>query len=347
MKHRSLWFAGLIACASASALLLSAPSQARAASLQPAATAADVDFVALRAAALGGDIAESGRLAERLRNYPVPSYIDYYRLLPRLASAPEGEIRSYLSRYDGSAIADRLRNDWLLLLGRARDWHVFDEQYPLFVLNDDTQLKCYALMSRIAKGQNVAGAARALLVQPKFYGDACVDLVEKLAETRQFSEADVWRQVRLSAEYGQPAVARRIAAFTDVNPKLLPAAIDKPASVVSRGPSAGRASRELFLLALGRLAREDLDKAVRALEKAGSRLNAQEQAIGWAQVALPASLALSREAPAYWNRTWDLQLSNDGYQWRARSALRAGDWRMLARAIDSMPSVTTKGGKPR
>lgn len=336
MKHRSLWFAGLIACAGSLVLLQPLPSPATQ-SVSPQAAVADADFIALRAAALRGDIAESGRLAGRLAGYPIPSYVDYYRLYPRLVSAPEGEIRSYLSRYDGMAIADRLRNDWLLLLGRARDWQVFDEQYPLFVLNDDTQLKCYALMSRLAKGEDISGAARELLMQPKFYGEACVDLIGQLAKQKKFSASDVWGQVRLAVEYSQPATARRIAAFTEVNPKLLPSAIDKPASIIERGVSGGRESRQLFLIALGRLARESQDKAVRALERAQSRLTAEERAIGWAQIALPASLALSPQAPVYWGRTWDLALSNDGYQWRARAALRAGDWPMLARAIDSMP----------
>ncbi len=337
MTHRSLWLAGLFSCLAATALVLPLSAAAAPQRTQQGMSVADADFVALREAALRGDIAEAGRLSARLTDYPIQSYVEYYRLYPRLASAPEGEIRSYLSRFEGRAITDRLRNDWLLLLGRARDWTVFNEQYPLFALNDDTQLKCYALMSRKAKGENVGAAARDLLVQPKYYGEACVDLIGMLAESRQFSESDLWHQVRLAVEYGQPATARRIAAYTDVNAKLLPPAIDKPASVTSRAPSGGRASREVFLIALGRMAREDVSKAVNALEKVRSRLSAEEQSIAWAQIALPASLALSTEAVSYWRRTWDLQLSNDGYQWRARAALRAGDWTMLARAIDSMP----------
>lgn len=343
MKHSSFWLAGLAFCAAATALLPAQSVEAAASKRSTlAASPADADFVALREASLRGDIAEAGRLAARLADYPIPSYVDYYRLYPRLVSAPEGEIRGFLNRYDGTAIADRLRNDWLLLLGRARDWHVFDEQVTRFVLNDDTQVKCYALMSRLAKNENVAHVARELLVQPRFYGEACVDLIGKLAGEKKFTDADIWRQVRLAVEYGQPATARRIAAFADVNASLVPTAIDRPATVVERGAAAGRASREVFLIALGRLARDGHEKAVRALEKALPRLNSEEQAIAWSQIALPASLALAKEAPAYWRRTWDAPLSQDGYQWRARAALRAGDWAMVARAIESMPRELQK-----
>lgn len=343
MKRHSTWLAGLMLCAGA-ALLSQPPAEAAAARRAPllAASPADADFVALREAALRGDTGETGRIAARLADYPIPSYVDYYRLYPRLVSAPEGEIRSYLERNDGTAIADRLRNDWLLLLGRAHDWRVFDEQYPRFALNDDTQVKCYALMSRAAKGENVAKAARELLQQPKYYGDACVELIGRLAQEKKFSDADLWRQVRLSVEYGVAGTARRIGAFTDVNDKQLAQAIDKPQAILDRAAQGGRTSRELFLIALGRVARDHQDKAMRALEKAQSRLNAEELAIAWSQIALPASLALAKEAPNYWMRTWDAPLSQDGYQWRARAALRTGDWSAVAKAIEAMPRELQK-----
>ena len=126
------------------------------------ASAADDAFQALREASRKKDLATVEILAERLRDYDIPSYVDYYRLKPRIADLPDAEIRAYLERYAGSAIADRLRNDWLLQLGKARDWATFDQQFPLFVLQDDTQLKCYALMSAVLKGQNAAEGARAL-----------------------------------------------------------------------------------------------------------------------------------------------------------------------------------------
>lgn len=342
MKRHTKLLAGLMLIATSFTL---APSHAASATHRHAvltASPADTDFIALREAALRGDTGETGRIAARLTSYPIQSYVEYYRLYPRLPGAPEGEIRQYLDRYDGTAIADRLRNDWLLLLGRARDWRVFDEQYPRFVLNDDTQVKCYALISRMAKGENVAKPARELLQQPKYYGDGCVELIGKLAQDKKFGESDVWRQVRLSVEYGMMSTARRIANFTDVNDKQLAQAIDKPYAVLDRGATGGRASHELFLIALGRAARDNREKAVRALEKVQSRLNSEQVAIAWSQVALQASLALQKDAANYWRRSFDAPLSQDGYQWRARAALREGDWAMVAKSIDAMPRELQK-----
>jgi soluble lytic murein transglycosylase len=335
MTTRS-WIALGIFCAVATTMMM--PSSANAGRRAPVAlNAADADFIALREAALRGDMGEAGRISARLSDYPVQSYIEYYRLYPRLASAPEGEVRSFLSKHEGTAIGDRLRNDWLLLIGRARDWRLFDEQYPKFVLNDDTQLKCYALSSKMAKGENVAKAAQDLLIQPKAYGEACVDLIGRLQREKQFSEADVWKQVRLSVEFGVSGTARRIAAFTDVSEKQLVQAIDKPNAIVDQGASGSKAARELLIIAIGRIARTDVERAAKALDRIQSRLSGEELAAAWAQLALPASLSLSKDAALYWRKSWGAFLSQEGYQWRARAALREADWPMVAKAIESMP----------
>jgi soluble lytic murein transglycosylase len=335
MTKRS-WIALGILCALATATMM--PSSADAARRAPVVlNAADADFVALREAALRGDMGEAGRISARLSDYPLQSYIEYYRLYPRLASAPEGEVRSFLSKHEGTAIGDRLRNDWLLIIGRARDWRLFDEQYPKFVLNDDTQLKCYALSSKMAKGENVTKAAQDLLTQPKAYGEACVDLIGRLQREKQFSEADVWKQVRLSVEFGVPATARRIAAFTDVSERQLAQAIDKPNVIIDQGASGSKAARELLIIAIGRLARTDVERAAKALERIQARLSGEEHAAAWAQLALPASLSLSKDAAAYWRKSWGAFLSQEGYQWRVRAALRESDWSMVTKAIESMP----------
>jgi soluble lytic murein transglycosylase len=142
----------------------------------------DETFLLLREAARQDDAAKANALASRLPNYGIPSYVDYYRLKPRLREAQEDEIRAFLKRWDGSAIADRLRNDWLLELGRRRDWATFDRELPLFVKDDDYQVKCYALLSRLAKGENVASPARQLLNNPAGYGEACTALLAQLAQ---------------------------------------------------------------------------------------------------------------------------------------------------------------------
>jgi len=297
----------------------------------------DDTFLALREAARRDDARFANALADRITNYTIPSYVDYYRLKPRLREATSMEIREFLGRYEGSAIADRLRNDWLLELGKARNWATFDEQYPLYVLNDDTQVKCYALLSKALKGQQAGEDSRALLTATQNYGEACPALIVTLLQNGQFGTADVWAQMRLAAETGNSGVARRIALLAQVPESLVQQAIDRPELTLARGVGNAPETRETFLIALGRAARNNLQNAVAALQGASDRLTASERAIGWAQIALQASLKLAPEAAQYWRQAQGAPLSQEAHQWQVRSALRAGDWKMVRTAIEGMP----------
>jgi soluble lytic murein transglycosylase len=327
------WIAGLAMVAST--FVVAAPA-VDARGLASLATDDDV-FMALRDAARRDDADKAAELAARLPNYAIPSYVDYYRLKPRIKDATPDEIRAYLAKYDGDAIADRLRNDWLLELGKKRDWVLFDEQYPQFALDDDTQVKCYALMSKVAKGEKVADEARTLLVSPKEYGDGCQSLLAALVDGRQFKDDDIWAQVRLAAEANLSGVARRIAALTDADEGRVAQAIDHPIIFVARGLGKERAAHEEYIVALGRLAKITYQQAANALDRVEQKLTPTELAQAWAQIALQASYKLAPEAGIYWAQTHAASLSPEAYQWRVRIALRNGEWKAVKAGIDAMP----------
>jgi soluble lytic murein transglycosylase len=298
----------------------------------------DDAFLLLRDSVRRDDAAKTEFYAARLADYAIPSYVDYYRLKSHFRDASTAEILDFLKRYDGQAIADRLRNDWLLELGRKREWALFDQQLPLFVLNDDTQVKCYALLSRLTKGQNVAEEARALLVYPPYYGDACNGLIASLAQTGQFNAEDLWAQVRLAGETNATGPARRIIMLLNGSDKKVAQAIDLPAIALAKGAGDTRADHEVFLIALGRAARTSVKLSVLALQKALPKLTPQEQAIGWASIALPASYVVAPETSDYWRRANGAPLSIDQHQWRTRYALREGNWKAVRDYIAAMPA---------
>ncbi|WP_205609730.1 lytic transglycosylase domain-containing protein [Noviherbaspirillum galbum] len=323
----------------AGAILYAPPVHAEKRAAAPVYANDDEVFAALREAARNNDAGRAADLASRLGNYAIPSYVDYFRLKPRIALniASEQEVRDFLQRYDGQAIADRLRNDWLLELGRGRNWTVFDEQYPQFVLNDDPQVKCYALTSRVLKGQKVADEARAALTNPASYGEACASLITALVQAGQFDLNDVWEHMRLVADSGYGGTIRRLAPLVEADDTVLLKALEKPERVLKLGPGQSRVGREIYLMALGRAAKSNVDLAVSSLTSHADRLSARERAIAWSQIALPVSRALGPDAAVYWHRTEGAPLSLDGHQWKARAALRAGDWKLVRKAVEAMP----------
>ena len=298
----------------------------------------DDRFMALRDAALHNDAKAVQMHASQLSNYMIPSYVDYYVLRTRLPSASAAEIQHFLKKYEGSAIADRLRNDWLLLLGFRRDWANFDQMLPAYVVNDDHQVKCYALLSKAEKQQRVAIDARALMTAPKQYGEGCYALIGALYEQGQFTDADLWAQMRIAAESSAMPLAKRLGKMLNIPEKRLVEAMDKPSNLLKKEPAADRLSRELFLLALVRAAKEEPEKAEAALQRYAGKLSANEKAQAWANIALPASQKLQSEALNYWKRAENASLSLEAYQWRVRMALREGDWKMVKSSIAAMPT---------
>ncbi|GGI19874.1 lytic transglycosylase domain-containing protein [Oxalicibacterium faecigallinarum] len=301
---------------------------------------ADDAFLALRDASRRGDATKAAEIAAGLGNYPIPSYVDYYQIRPRIKDASASDVLGFIDQYRGTAIADRLRNDWLLELGKRRDWATFDAQYPMFVLNDDTQLKCYALMSKALKGGNVADEARALLAVPKDFGEACIALIALLMETKQFDEDDLWAQIRLAADTGNADFVRRLVPLSGIDDGSLMTAIDKPALIVAKGPGFRRVKHEVYIVALGRVARNNPQQAADALmSNDGQRLNNKQQKLAWAQIALQSARKLQPEAVEYWRKAGDAPLSVEAHEWKIRSALRAGDWKLVRHGIEMMPNA--------
>ncbi|MFC5513083.1 transglycosylase SLT domain-containing protein [Massilia jejuensis] len=314
------------------------PAAPGAAPVNEAARAEDDTFLLLREAARQNDSARANALASRLPNYVLAPYVDYYRLKPRLREAGADEIRAVLQRHQGTAVADRLRNDWLLELGRMRDWTSFDRELGQAARSDDLQVRCYGLLARAARGTRVIDEARALLVNPPAYGEACAALMAQLAQTGQLGTEELLAQLRLAGEMGATGPARRIALLLGASDTRAAQAVDVPAVAMARGIGTTRAEREIYLVALGRMARTSLKLATVALDKNSDKLEPDERAIGWANVALAASIVLAPEASDYWRRAEGAPLTNFQREWKARIALRRGDWRQVAATIDAMPS---------
>ena len=301
---------------------------------------ADQRFLALRDAALKEDSGRADELASQLTGYSLSSYVDYFELKAHLRTASEREITDFLTRYANTAIADRLRNDWLLILGHQNNWSRFDQQYPLFVLNDDSQVKCYALLSALQQGQNVAEKARALLTSSRVYGEGCFALFSGLLANGQFTAGDQWNQIRWAADAGAGPVALKLArlAGRDKTAQMLDRPVTRLAADLARPLGSSEESHQIALIQLGRLAKSDPDGAVLALNHVVHQLSRAEIELGWSQIALAAAQKLLPEAPGYWSRSGNAPLSNDALQWRVRSALRSGDWSGVKAGIEAMPA---------
>ena len=270
-------------------------------------------------------------------------YMEYWRLKLRLEDAPDADVRAFLESQAGSYLADRLRADWLKALGRRADWPNFDRELPPLA-QDDLEIRCYAWLSRLVRGDDSAHEeARAVWQEPRELSEGCHALANRMTEAGRFSVDDVWRRVRLLLENGQLSAARRALGHLPAAEKhdeaLLNQAATAPKKLLASPPKAleRRATREMVLFAVVRLARSEPDAAAEVLKGSlGTRLPDDDAKYLWGRVAYEGARRLLPEANRWYALADVASLSDEQLAWKARAALRAADWQAVRDAIDRM-----------
>src|SRR6185436_18164673 len=179
---------------------------------KPKPAAADENFLKAYDAYRAGDPLKLQKFSALPTGHVLAPYPEYWRLKLRLEDMPNDEVRGFLERQAGTYLADRLRADWLKVLGKRADWQAFDRELsPL--LQDDLEIRCYAWLSRLSRNDESAHEeARAIWLEARELPAGCHTLADKLSEAGRFSVDDVWRRVRLLFENGQLNVARSALA---------------------------------------------------------------------------------------------------------------------------------------
>ena len=288
----------------------------------------DRAFIALREAAKKNDVFRTQQLAAGLANYPYDDYVAYFRIKPQLFdsagavradSAADSQVRGFLRQYEGSALADRMRNDWLLVLGKRKDWSSFDAEYPKFVLDDDTQVKCYAMQSKLAQGENpskVGIDARAVLIDPRYFGQACQELVPTLVGVGGITPSEAKAVGRAASEMGFDTMSRRLGG-------------DDPIGDIVKA------------------AKTDPAKAYQDFLQNASRYSKENQALAWGVIGQFLAKKLDPNADDAYRLQQDLGyndlLSTESQEWKVRAGFRAKDWALVKNAIEGMnPAVRSK-----
>jgi soluble lytic murein transglycosylase len=122
----------------------------------------DTAVVAARDALRKGDKPRLAALARSLSgaNHPLAMWAEYWELGTRLGELQQPDLDAFYARWPGSYVEDRLRNDWLLVLGARRDWANFRIDFARFRMNDDRDVTCYSLLTQQQDGRDVKAAAQ-------------------------------------------------------------------------------------------------------------------------------------------------------------------------------------------
>ncbi len=296
----------------------------------------------------------AARATVAAQRHPLAMWADYWDLSDRLTDARQEELNAFYARWPGTYVEDRLRNDWLLELGRRRDWANFAIEMPRFRMNDDREVTCYSLLAEHLAGKDVRDKALYNWFEQRDADDGCAMMAASLYDAKRIASPDVWRKVRLAIEYNKPRTARQAAVLISVSAaSQVNEMNDNPARYLSRkGGATSRQDAELPALALMRVAGSDSDAAARQLnERWDNALPGDLAAATWLVVAKQAALRLQSEASDYYLRAElraakagvNLEWTDDTLAWKVRAALRGDNgaprWTPVLQGIDAMSAA--------
>ena len=289
-----------------------------------------------------GERKQLAQLLPQAKGSLLEPWAAYWDMSLRLDQADKAEIESVLARYAGSYQEDRLRADWLLQLGRNREWATFRAQLPLYRMADDRSIQCYALWSDyLTSGADVAKQLQELWLAQREPDEACADAAQELIKARNMPAQAAWLRARLGMENDRLKVTTQAVATVDTKwVKTVAAIYQSPAKYLNDKLTALRPqTREFVSLALIRLAYLEPQDAAVEVDKLQWRaqLTGEERSWIWGVIGKRAAQKGQDNALSYYQKGRLDQMHEDQVLWALRAALRAGQWTQVEAAFAALP----------
>jgi len=326
---RSPWRAGLM-LAGLLAAVLSAPTFAN---------NGDAAFLSARDAYRNGERVRLGRQVEALKGHPLQVWAEYWQLRQKLEDGDSAGIPDYLNRHPGAYTAEKLRGDWLKVLGKGGAWETYQRELPALV-QADAEINCYT-----AQGQRNPEMVRALWLSGQDLPGSCNALVDQLVAAGNLTVEEVWQRVRRLLEAKRVGAAREAAAYLPAGEGFggqLESITQNPARYLDKprdGFAATRGGRETVLFAIQRHARSEPQDAAARFSRIEAKFTAEERAYAWGQLGWQGALRHLPEALSWFEKSAGTFLTEEQLAWRTRAALRLHDWATVQRTIAAMPAT--------
>jgi len=315
--------------------------------LSLAATAAhavtDADVVAMREAWQKGNWKALADYRVRFAGHPLEAYPWYWLLMGQLTRSDPNDVRAFLARYPDTPLAETLRREWLKTLAAQGQWDAFRAEHPNLV-SDDAEIACYSLQERLNRADPEAeGEARALFKAGRESPQACDPVFAALAASGKVTPDETWDRMRRLLAAGQVREAKRLNLLLPKTQRFDDRTLDRadkdPSGYLAheKSPLVGRWHKELAIFAVNRISRSKPEEAAERLMVLAPRLGSTYTEYAWGQLALQAAMQHHPQALAYYAMANDAPLTDQQVAWRARAAMRAGDWKAVLVAIQALP----------
>jgi len=164
-----------------------------------------------------------------------------------------------------------------------------------------------------------------------------------LAASGKVTPDETWDRMRRLLAAGQVREAKRLNLLLPKTQRFDDRTLDRadkdPSGYLAheKSPLVGRWHKELAIFAVNRISRSKPEEAAERLMVLAPRLGSTYTEYAWGQLALQAAMQHHPQALAYYAMANDAPLTDQQVAWRARAAMRAGDWKAVLVAIQALP----------
>ena len=284
-----------------------------------------------------------GKIANGLKDYPLYSYLRYEYLRKNLWQVKNEEMIDFFKRYPDLPMTERLRSSWLKLLVRRGHWQTFLDNY--LPQSDDT-LRCYHLLARMNTNNEsyLLEDIRSTWLSGKSLPPQCDKPFELLYASGLVTNELVWERIRLAMHSNQPQLASYLSKKLDPEHKKLAQSWinihNQPYKYTHKpGLTDDVTGREIIMHGVIRLARQDIDKAVKRFDSLKDKYSFMPGEVAELKRML-AVRAAKRKNPLAKQLLDDIDsyhVNDEVFHYRLRTALASLDWPLLRRWTDGEP----------
>jgi soluble lytic murein transglycosylase len=273
-------------------------------------------------------------------------YADYWLMMLNWDDATNQTIQDFITRYSQYPFANNVRAQWLKKLGKEQNWPVFIEQNSLYSKQDDAAVNCYAVEADASiYGLEPLKKAKDLWFQDKDLPENCDNIFDKMQAANILTSDDIVKRFRMALYKNRISLAKSIANRAHVDSdsvsKWLNAAYANPQTLIDKGLSSSSNvyGKEVYLYALDRLARKDSANALSEFKSIAGIFNSEQKTYFYANLGMQAAKRQEAEALSWFQLTQNsTELTEDQFDWYARSALRESNWPKLLEITKLMPA---------
>lgn len=318
------------------------------------ALASDADLAGERAAfkqgwavAQKGDFKALVPYLTALKEYPLYPYLGYAYLRANLDTAPDGDVQQFIEHYSQLPLADELRQAWLAKLAGRQDWaHIL----AWYRDDADPSLRCAAVSAHLLKSDEPdrkawIAPAKQLWLSAQTPAEACAPLFAYL-RTHSILNGDLMRRRMLTLlEQRDWSDARALLPDLNVDDRAwaetwLDVAADPRRQLEDIQVPDDWLYQEMLLANVKLLARESPPRADGIWSELSHKyhFSVDDSRDMRSVLALQHAWHLLPDARTRLKQLRDFH-DSDVPEWRARLAIRDGDWRAALGYIAKLPDA--------